>query len=58
MGWTQPVCQKCWDRENPGRKAITIRVPDREACCLCGNETVDGIYIRKDPNTVPYPATD
>lgn len=58
MGWTQPVCQTCWDRENPDREAITIKLPDQEVCCLCGNETADGIYVRKDPSTVPYPATD
>lgn len=56
MTWTQPICQTCWNRENPGRKPVTLRDPEPETCSTCGNETVDGIYVRKDPKTVPYPA--
>lgn len=58
MGWTQPICQRCWDQENPGREAHVLTEADPEVCCICGGETVDGIYVRKDPKTVAYPAAD
>jgi hypothetical protein len=29
----------------------------RETCAFCGRVTNGGIYVRADPETVPYPAT-
>jgi hypothetical protein len=55
MSWTQPLCPTCWTRENPGRAPIRVKPAEREACCLCGTPTTDGIYTRKDPSTVPFP---
>lgn len=26
-----------------------------ELCCLCGRHTISGIYVRKNPDSVPYP---
>lgn len=54
MSWTQPLCEACWDDRRPGH------IPARsmgavETCCLCGAATTSGIYIRMDPQTVPFP---
>lgn len=69
MGWTQPLCTNCWMRENsvPTGDGLSVRVPTRvkqddrewgdllEICCLCGQATTSQIFIRRDPETVPYP---
>lgn len=55
MNWTQPVCWSCWIKENGEHTPIRMREPNPEICCKCGQQTVSGIYIRIDPNTVPYP---
>ncbi len=59
MQWTHPQCNTCWEKENPGRTphrlSLTLSVGE-ETCCTCGVSTKSGIYIRRDPKTVPYPA--
>jgi hypothetical protein len=54
-GFTQPLCNACWEEKNPGRMPVTVKDSTIEKCCLCGNSTKDGIFIRIDPKTVPYP---
>ena len=55
--WTQPVCLPCWSIENPdGSAAARLNALTREVCCMCGRLTTAGIYVRKNPNTVRYPA--
>lgn len=55
--WTQPACLDCWRERNPGRAPmhLTEFAREIETCCHCGQETSDGIYVRVDPETVPYP---
>lgn len=50
MSWTQPLCDACWAKENPGRAPVrcTGDPAFRETCCECGQPT-DGIYVRRDP---------
>lgn len=55
MSWTQPVCERCWFTEQPDRRPTQLTASDVERCCLCGLPTVAGIYVRRDPATVPYP---
>lgn len=63
MSWTQAQCEACWIRENfaVDGDAIEVRVPvlltekELEICCDCGKPTIIGLYVRKDPKTVPYP---
>ena len=57
MSWTQAICVTCWLKENSNRKPakVTEGVLCSEKCCMCGETTKAGIYVRKDPNTVPYP---
>jgi hypothetical protein len=53
--WTQPVCNSCWfDREGE-RTPVRMREPELEFCCLCGQATHSGIYVRLNPMDVPYP---
>ena len=60
LSWTQPCCSRCWRKNHPDR--IPVRLTDEsgfesavEVCAWCGDETVDGIYAKVDPRTVPYP---
>ena len=59
MSWTQPICDLCWAREEPGREPTRLLPHAREIekCCICGRDTLSGIYFRRDPATVPYPAS-
>ena len=58
MGFTQPVCDRCWGLKNPGREACKVKEQhrDEETCCYCGNVHSSGIYTRVDPKSVPYPS--
>ena len=56
FSWTQPVCEKCWEKEYGERVPTKLLSPEVECCALCGVPTSSGIYIRRDPQTVPYPA--
>jgi hypothetical protein len=54
--WTQPMCEGCyvsWIGPNPHR--IMKWFHETERCCNCNKETREGIYIRVDPEGVPYP---
>ena len=53
--FSQPVCDECFAGRYPDKFPIALRHPDRETCCLCGCQTVSGIYIRIDPRSVPHP---
>ena len=62
--WNQPVCEGCWIRKHTkvvaGQRDLTrvpVRVSDApvERCCYCGGMTFVGIYVRIDPETVPFP---
>lgn len=55
FGWTQPCCESCFERHNPGRKPTRLIEPEGEICVHCGAETQDGIYVRVDPKTAPHP---
>ena len=56
MQWTHPQCKGCYQSENPLREPVQLRESEEEICCTCGVATVDGIYVRKDPRLVSYPA--
>jgi len=45
----------CWDRETPDREPHVVLDEEWMKCCLCGQSTLDGIYIRVDPKQVPFP---
>lgn len=60
MNWNQPLCDLCWHAENPDRQATRLlpRARSIEQCCMCGRDTLSGIYVRKDPATVYFPASE
>lgn len=56
--WTQPVCDDCWNAEYPDRSPVRLRAGLVETCCKCGLPTRGGIYIRVDPQTIPFPTNE
>ena len=53
MNWTHCICDSCWTKLNPGRKAVVMVVASEETCCFCGENTESGLYIRADPREEP-----
>jgi hypothetical protein len=55
----QPICLPCWRTDWPdgGMNRDPPRVSGwpKETCCLCARPTNNGIYVRVDPTTVPFP---
>lgn len=72
MTWNQPQCTDCWVGANSTPAAdddggLMIRQPVRvndewadalRVCSFCGRVTASGIFVRADPRSVPYPASD
>lgn len=57
MSWTQPLCGQCWYAEHgTSRQPSRLMNPEVEVCCMCGQETVAGIYIRRDPKECYFPS--
>lgn len=60
--WTQPLCWTCWFAFSLGQSRV-VREPTRMrsrnrrhvACCVCRTATAEGIFVRLDPDYVPYP---
>lgn len=57
MNWTQPMCSEDYARLYPGRRPYQVIGDYRESetCCMCGQITWSGIFVRIDPRTVPHP---
>jgi hypothetical protein len=56
MTWTQPVCEnRYWELYGEDSVPHRIKLPrsEWEPCCFCRMPT--NIYVRLDPDTVPYP---
>ena len=55
--WRQAICERCWLRRHPCRTPVTV--PSRpvvlEICSYCGSDTIVGIYVRDNPELVPFP---
>ena len=58
VSWTQPICERDWFTLYPGKLPPRIMRGGLKQCCICGGETIAGIYIRRDPATVTYPQGD
>ena len=59
FSFTQPICDNCYKKLYPDRKAAfppePLRInPTIEICCMCGVANNDSIYIRIDPSTVLF----
>ena len=61
LSWQAPCCERCWITDVGARPGGEIEVPvrltepDIETCAFCGNLTIFGVYVRRDPTTLPYP---
>lgn len=62
FSWNQPCCERCWVRSigyrdgqliNPSRVKDIV---DPLHCAFCGGLTWVGIFVRRDPSTVLFPA--
>lgn len=53
--WTQPLCAECWFKMEPVREPTRMQPAKVERCCQCDRRTYDGIYVRLDPEIVPFP---
>lgn len=52
--WTHASCLACYHVKYPGKwpPRAKAEVRETETCCYCGTQTVSGIYVRDDPNTL------
>jgi hypothetical protein len=49
MSWrTVPICDDCWEAQNPDRGPIRLRAQPTEECYSCHRMTQSGIYVRAD----------
>lgn len=60
MSWNQPFCDLCWRQEEGDREPTRLAPQFRciERCCMCGKDTLSGVYARRDPALVYFPAAD
>lgn len=58
--WNQPCCNTCWTARWPDREPTRFNEEYRivETCAFCGDPNDSGIYVRANPNEVPFPAKD
>jgi hypothetical protein len=54
--WNHSICEDCWDKRNPGREPVRVRLEKledmnaiNEVCCFCGDKHSSDIYVREDP---------
>lgn len=45
---TAPICRPCYRLEYPGREPVRVIPSDVEVCCVCGQITTLGIYVRRE----------
>lgn len=63
VSWTQAVCAQCYTAWSIGFhesvvKPVVMTNAETEQCCMCGKDNDDGIYVRVNPNVVPYPSNE
>lgn len=51
--WTHAICWKCFQVRVPGATPVTSTGLNRKkVCCFCGEETMDGIFVRESGDAV------
>jgi hypothetical protein len=60
LSWNQAICTDCWVRQHRNRIPVRMREQEWhvECCALCGRLTANGVFVRADPLTVPFPRAD
>ncbi len=56
--WTHPMCTVCWRAQQGDQVPYRVTNPDLKQCCWCGRETEQGIYMRADPDDLPFHKVD
>lgn len=51
--WNHVICDRCWDKEELNRRPVRVRDEGETRCCWCGGVTVSGIFVRRDPGSLP-----
>lgn len=59
-GWTHAICDRCWAPWCLGKHGYLfepVRFKERSdhwaICCICGDRTDSGAFIRGDPDKFP-----
>lgn len=47
--WTHSVCDGCYRIISPDQDPTRLVNPAEATCCLCGDRTSSGIFVRMDP---------
>lgn len=58
LAWTHGICKGCHPEAIRLGLTAWVALPQhrrREQCAACGQPTTDGIYMRCNPQKVPYP---
>lgn len=50
--WSHAICDACWAKKNPNHEPGRLKSAVCEECCYCGNPTIDGIYVRDNPDSL------
>jgi hypothetical protein len=52
--WTHNQCLACWKLEHANRREpiLMTRYAQAALCCFCGKTNTDGIYVRRDGDTL------
>jgi hypothetical protein len=70
LSWNNPQCESCWIDNNSstliidGETVTRVRYPHKvadpelETCAWCGHLTIIGIYVRANPESLPYPKSE
>ncbi len=51
--WTHAICFSCWNERKKDQQPHMVINAELEACCFCGKDTQEGIYIRHDGSLLP-----
>jgi hypothetical protein len=46
------LCEKCWNVLHPEKPSMIASSSGPDRCCLCGNRTGSGIYVRAMRDTM------
>ena len=65
FSWDSPCCEACWidavgvQRIDEGTTRIRVPLMLKDSgmhtCAFCGELTIVGIFVRRDPATVSFP---
>lgn len=53
--WNAAACETCFAEQYPGLVATRLRESYLARCSWCAQATDSGVFVRRDPASVPYP---